>query len=63
MKRTTLAQNTGFGLKADGGGGAGSLIVAVADSLMAGNGTGVTAVGGAAATAGIQVTRSEIVNN
>ena len=30
---------------------------------MAGNGTGVTAVGGAAATAGIQVTRSTIMSN
>ena len=63
VQRTTFAQNTGFGLKADGGGGAGFVIAAVSDSMLAGNGTGVTAVGGASATAGIQVTRSTIVSN
>jgi hypothetical protein len=31
--------------------------------MLAGNGTGVTAVGGRSATAGIQLTRSSIVNN
>jgi hypothetical protein len=62
MQRTTLAQNSGFGLKADGTGGAGAIISAVSDSLIAGNGTGVLATGGAAGVA-IEMTRSSIVNN
>jgi hypothetical protein len=63
VQRTTLAQNSGFGLKLDGGGGAGPIIGAVSDSLIAGNGTGVSAIGGAATSLGIQVTRSSVVNN
>ena len=62
VQRTTLAQNSGFGLKLDGGGGAGPIIGAVSDSLIAGNGTGVSAIGGAATSLGIQVTRSSVVN-
>src|ERR1700730_4646540 len=60
----TLAQNSGFGLKVDGGGGgSGSIVATVADSLIAGNGTGVSAVSGATATVGVRVTKSSIVNN
>ena len=44
-------------------GGTGTIIGAMSDSLIAGNGTGMSAVGGTAAIAGIQVTRSSIVNN
>jgi hypothetical protein len=63
LQRTTLSQNSGFGYKADGSGGPGSIFTAVSDSLIAGNGTGMSAVGGPAAFNGIQVTRSSIVNN
>jgi hypothetical protein len=62
MQRTTLAQNSSFGLKADGGGGAGTIVNAVSDSLIAGNGTGVLALGGTSGV-GIEITRSSIVNN
>ena len=62
MHRTTLAQNSGIGLKADGTGGA-TIFTSVSDSLISGNGTGVSAIGGATQTAGIQITRSSIVNN
>jgi hypothetical protein len=61
MQRTTVAQNSGFGLKADGS-GAGAIIVAASDSLLTGNGTAVSAVGGPGG-AGIQITRSTIVNS
>src|SRR4029077_20006528 len=61
VQRTTLTQNTGFGLKADGG-GAGAIIANVSDSLITGNGTGVLAAGGPS-TAGIQVSRSSVVNS
>jgi hypothetical protein len=60
MHRTTLSQNSGFGLKADGG-GAGSIQSTVSDSLIVGNGTGLSAVGGASAV--ILLTRSSVVNN
>jgi hypothetical protein len=63
MQRTTLSQNSDFGLKADGGGGTGFIIATVADSLISGNGTGASAVGGASAGVGIQITRSSIVHN
>ena len=62
MQRVTLTQNSNFGLRADGS-GAGGVIVAVADSLMGGNGTGATTVGGPASTAGIQIIHSSVVNN
>jgi len=61
MQRVTLAQNSGFGLKADGA-GAGLIVANVFDSFIAGNGTGVSSVGGTGG-AGVQVTRSSIVNN
>jgi hypothetical protein len=61
VHRSTLAQNSGFGLKA-GGGGAGPVQSAVSDSLIAGNGTGLSAAGGAGAAV-ILVTRSSVVNN
>jgi hypothetical protein len=63
LQWTTLSQNSGFGYRADGSGGPGSIFTAVSDSLIAGNGTGMSAVGGPAAFNGIQVTRSSIVNN
>jgi hypothetical protein len=62
MQRTTLAQNTSNGLKVDGGGGAGALFASLSDSLVAGNGAGVSAVSGAA-NAQIDLTRVALVNN
>jgi hypothetical protein len=63
VHRTTLAQNSGFGLRGDGSGGVGAILTAVSDSLIAGNGTGVTAVGGPSAGVTVQITRSSVVNN
>jgi hypothetical protein len=63
MQRTTLAQNSGFGLIVDGSSGSGTIVGTVSDSLIAGNGTGMSAVSGATSTVGIRVTRSSIVNN
>jgi hypothetical protein len=63
MQRTTLAQNGGFGLKIDGGGGAGAILSAVSDSLISGNGTGVSVVGGPSINTDIQITRSSVANN
>jgi hypothetical protein len=62
MQRVTLVQNSNFGLRADGS-GAGAVIATVADSLIGGNGTGATTVGGPASTAGIQIIHSSVVNN
>jgi hypothetical protein len=61
MQRTTLAQNSGVGLKADGS-GTGQIVGNVSDSLIAGNATGLSSIGGAGG-AGVQVTRSSITNN
>jgi hypothetical protein len=63
MQRTTLAQNSAFGLKLDGSGGPGTIIAAVSDSLIAGNGTGMSAVSGAGSLVSVRVTRSSISNN
>jgi hypothetical protein len=63
MQRTTLAQNSAFGLKVDGTAGSGTIVGSVSDSLIAGNGTGMSAVSGATASVGIRVARSSIVNN
>jgi hypothetical protein len=63
MQRTSLVQNSSFGLKADGVGGTARIIGAVSDSLFAGNGTGVLAVGGTQGGTAIHVTRSTVVNN
>jgi hypothetical protein len=63
LHRVTLAKNNSFGFKADGTGGAASIIAAVSDSLIAGNATGVWSAGGALGNPGIQVTRSSVVNN
>jgi hypothetical protein len=63
MQRTTLTQNTSNGLKVDGGGGAGALFASLSDSLVAGNGAGVSAVSGAQANAQIDLTRVALVNN
>ena len=61
VQRSTLKQNTGFGFKADGS-GAGLVIAALSDSTMAGNGTGMQAVGSPTAV-GVQVARSTVANN
>jgi hypothetical protein len=63
MHRTTIAQNSGVGLKADGGGGAGSIFGAVSDSLITGNGTGLSALSGPAGSSGVQITRSSVASN
>jgi hypothetical protein len=62
LHRATLNQNFAWGLKADGS-GAGAILAAVSDSLMAGNGTGLLAQGGPALAATIQVTRSTVVHS
>src|SRR5262249_1735096 len=62
LQRVTMSQNSSFGLRADGS-GAGGVIEAISDSLMTGNGTGATTVGGPASTAGIQIIRSSVDNN
>jgi hypothetical protein len=63
LQRTTVSQNSSFGVRADGGGGAGGIVGAVADSMIAGNGIGVLSQGGPAAAVAVQVTRSSIVNS
>ena len=62
VNRTTFAQNSGFGLKADGGGG-GGIQSSVSDSLISGNGTGLSAVGSASSAGVILLTRSSVMNN
>jgi hypothetical protein len=61
VNRTSLTQNTSFGMKADGG-GAGPIQSTVSDSLISGNGTGLSAVGGAGAAV-ILLTRSTVANS
>jgi hypothetical protein len=61
MHRTTLSQNSGIGLKADGS-GTGLIVGSVSDSSITGNATGVSSIGGTGG-AGVQVTRSSITNN
>jgi len=63
LQRTTLAQNTFYGLKVDGSAGSGTIVGTVSDSLIAGNGVGMSAVSGAGSTVGIRVYKSSIVNN
>jgi hypothetical protein len=63
LQRTTLAQNTFFGLKVDGSAGPGTIVGAVSESLISGNGVGLSAVSGAGSTVGIRVFKSSIVNN
>jgi len=63
LQRTTLAQNTFFGLKVDGSAGSGTIVGTVSESLIAGNGVGMSAVSGATSTVGIRVFKSSIVNN
>jgi hypothetical protein len=63
LQRTTLAQNTFFGLKVDGSAGSGTIVGTVSESLVAGNGVGMSAVSGAGSTVGIRVFKSSIVNN
>jgi hypothetical protein len=62
MHRTTLAQN-GVGVKMDAGGGPAAIVGTVSDSLIAGNGTGLSVVGGPSGSPGMVVTRSSVVNN
>ncbi len=63
MQRTTLSQNSTFGLRLDGSAGSGTIVGTVSESLIAGNGTGLSAASGATSTVGIRVTKSSIVNN
>jgi hypothetical protein len=63
LQRTTLAQNSSFGLKADGGGGAALIVASASDSLITGNGTGVSAVGGPTGSSLVSIARSSIVAN
>jgi hypothetical protein len=61
--RTSFVQNSAVGFRLDATGGSGLMLGSISDSLIAGNGQGVTAVGSATASAGLRVTRSSIVNN
>ena len=63
MQRTTTNQNSTAGVRFDGAGGTGFLLGTLADSMVAGNGTGVAAIGGASSGVGLHVTRSSVVNN
>jgi hypothetical protein len=60
--RTTMTQNSVFGLKADGNGGTGPINVTLSDSLVTGSVVGVQATAGPA-NASVRVIRSSIVNN
>jgi len=62
LQRTTMSQNSNFGVKMDGSGN-GSVLAAVSDSHLATNGTGVLAQGGPAPAATIQLTRSTVVHS
>jgi hypothetical protein len=62
-ERVSLVKNSSFGFKADGTGGSAAIAAVVSDSLVAGNATGVWSAGGPSGNAGIQVTRSSVVNN
>jgi Right handed beta helix region len=62
LQRTTMSQNSNFGVKMDGSGN-GSVLAAVSDSHLAANGTGVLAQGGPAPAATIQLTRSTVVHS
>jgi hypothetical protein len=62
LQRTTMSQNTNFGVKMDGSGN-GAVLAAVSDSHLTANGTGVLAQGGPASAATIQLTRSTVVHS
>jgi Right handed beta helix region len=62
LQRTTMSQNSNFGVKMDGSGN-GAVLAAVSDSHLAANGTGVLAQGGPAPAATIQLTRSTVVHS
>jgi hypothetical protein len=61
--RSTLVQNSSFGMRVEGTGGPGIIIGSISDSKIAGNGTGLSAISGATASVGIRLTRSSLVNN
>jgi hypothetical protein len=61
-QRVSLLKNSSVGFKADGTGGTAAIILAISDSVIAGNGTGVYSAGGPG-NPGIQVTRSTVANN
>jgi hypothetical protein len=63
LERVSSAGNSGFGVKADGSVGSGSIFTVVSDGMVSSNGTGVWALGGSSAFTGMQVIRSSIVNN
>jgi hypothetical protein len=61
--RTSFVQNSTAGFRLDATGGTGLMLGSISDSLIAGNATGVTAIGSATTSAGLRVTRSSITNN
>jgi hypothetical protein len=61
IERTTISQS-GTGLKVDGTGGAAAIFASLSDSMVAGNATGVSTLGGPG-NGSVIVTRSSIVNN
>jgi hypothetical protein len=63
VTRSTLIKNSGFGMRVDGTGGAGSILGSITDSLVAGNGTGLSAISGATGSVGIRLFRSSLENN
>jgi hypothetical protein len=63
VARSTLVQNSSFGMRVDGTGGSGPLLGSITDSLVAGNGTGLSAISGATASVGLRLIRSSLENN
>src|SRR6266542_4470696 len=63
VQRTTLVKNSSFGFKGDATGGAAPIFVAISDSHIAENATGVWAAGGPSGAVSIQITRSSVVHN
>ena len=62
-QRVSLLKNATVGFKGDLTSGSAQIFCAISDSMVAGNGTGIQATGGAAGGILIQVTRSSVVNN
>jgi hypothetical protein len=62
LNRMNISQNTSAGVRMDGS-GAGSVLSAVADSMLAHNSIGLQALGGPAPAATIQITRSSVVHS
>jgi len=62
LNRMNISQNTSAGVRMDGS-GAGPVLSAVADSMLANNSIGLQALGGPALAATIQITRSSVVHS